>query len=306
MKKGILYFKVITGKIKAKLGIRSKRKNFGNRTYFSPSDTSQLIGEMLRKGTSFSAGRLGMVELNLLIEAEQADTGGPVLFPRKCCGSEWYLVPTNLNSFINTTRQAYKEIDILANWYASSLREEILIQKYTKADLVSTHYSITNPFLQDKPWTKYLAAKKVLVISPFTDEISQQYKIREKLFENPDILPEFELKTYKAIWIQDYMEQNQCSYQDIIDKYLKDISKIDFDVALISCSFPSFALAAGIKRIGKIGIQMGGDLQILFGIKGKRWDSIPAIASLYNEFWIRPNAAHSPTDADKMDQRCYW
>lgn len=40
---------------------------------------------------------------------------------------------------------------------------------------------------------------KVLVIHPFEDTIKSQYQKREKLFPGTDILPEFELKTLKAV-----------------------------------------------------------------------------------------------------------
>ena len=55
------------------------------------------------------------------------------------------------------------------------------------------------PFFVERPWTRILKGKKVLVIHPFDNTIKQQYAKRELLFENPDILPEFELITLKAI-----------------------------------------------------------------------------------------------------------
>ena len=299
------YFKKIQSKLKSRLGIKCKKDNFGGRQYYFPDVVIDKMCRMLESGIPFSVGRMGMVELNWLIEEEQKDDLGKVLFSRKY-DDDWSSVEKNRRQFVEITRDAYKDIDILANWYNCSLEEDILIRKYTKKSLISTDTMIINSFMQNKPWTKYLQGKKVLVISPFVDEIKQQYMVREKLFDNPNILPEFELKIYKGIWIQDYIEKYRCAYRDVYNKYLEDIFQIDFDVALISCSAPSFALASEIKKKGRTGIQMGGALQILFGIKGKRWDEMNEINCLYNEHWIRPGNNNRPRNAEVLDGCCYW
>ena len=44
-----------------------------------------------------------------------------------------------------------------------------------------------------------LENKKVLIIHPFIDTILSQYNFREKIFENKDILPKFDIETVKAV-----------------------------------------------------------------------------------------------------------
>ena len=48
--------------------------------------------------------------------------------------------------------------------------------------------------------------------------------------------------------------------------------KIDFDVAIIGCGAYGFPLAAKLKQAGKQAIHLAGATQLLFGIKGKRWE----------------------------------
>ena len=84
------------------------------------------------------------------------------------------------------------------------------------------------------------------------------------------------------------------------------ILKKDFDIALIGCGAYGFPLAAHVKRIGKQAIHLGGSLQILFGIKGKRWDNHPVISKLYNEHWIRPRVEDKPNKAHLVEDACYW
>lgn len=47
---------------------------------------------------------------------------------------------------------------------------------------------------------------------------------------------------------------------------------VDYDIVLLGCGAYGFPLAAYAKRRGKQAIHMGGSLQLLFGIKGKRWE----------------------------------
>ena len=47
---------------------------------------------------------------------------------------------------------------------------------------------------------EFLRGKKVLVIHPFAETIQHQYEQkRTLLFKNPDVLPEFQLETIKAV-----------------------------------------------------------------------------------------------------------
>lgn len=55
------------------------------------------------------------------------------------------------------------------------------------------------PWFSDYPWSAALKGKKVLVIHPFSETIQKQYKNREYIFPNTEILPEFELQTLKAV-----------------------------------------------------------------------------------------------------------
>ena len=90
-------------------------------------------------------------------------------------------------------------------------------------------------------------------------------------------------------------------------EYMKDeIAKKDFDIALIGCGAYGLPLASHVKRLGKIGIHMGGCLQLLFGIKGKRWDKDPKISKFYNDSWIRPMEVDKPKNYLKVEDGCYW
>ena len=78
--------------------------------------------------------------------------------------------------------------------------------------------------------------------------------------------------------------------------------EINFDVAILGCGAYAFPLAGMLKDDGKVVVNLGGATQLLFGIKGKRWDDL----NIYNESWKRPYI-HERCDAyDKVENGCYY
>ena len=65
-------------------------------------------------------------------------------------------------------------------------------------------------------------------------------------------------------------------------------------------------LAKRLKDKGVIAIVMGGAIQILFGIKGRRWDSHSIISSFYNDDWVYPSQDEVPNGALEIEGGCYW
>ena len=84
------------------------------------------------------------------------------------------------------------------------------------------------------------------------------------------------------------------------------IAQTDFDVAIIGCGAYGFPLAAKVKDMGKVAIHLGGATQILFGIKGARWDLNQKINRWYNEAWTRPSESDKPKNAAAVESACYW
>ncbi len=146
-------------------------------------------------------------------------------------------------------------------------------------------------------WTRALAGKKVLVVSPFFREIESQYRKKDLLWPDGRI-PEFEIDYDPSIWVDDYpggyFEALKCITERVLSK--------DFDVALLGCGELGLPLAGAVKRSGRKAIQLGSVIHILFGLKGKRWDN----KGIYNEHWIRPGEETKPTYSAGIDNNTYW
>ena len=58
--------------------------------------------------------------------------------------------------------------------------------------------------------------------------------------------------------------------------------------------------------LNKPSIYVGGGLQILFGIKGDRWDNHEDVSTFYNSYWVRPLQTEKPIAANSVEGGCYW
>ena len=81
---------------------------------------------------------------------------------------------------------------------------------------------------------------------------------------------------------------------------------VPYDVAITGAGAYSLPLAAHARDTGHAVVQMSGATQLLFGIKGKRWDAHPQISKLYNDAWTRPAASEQPQNKERVEGGSYW
>lgn len=263
-----------------------------------------LLMQMINGNKPFLCSRWGSIEgdavyaeaSGLLTDARMADLKSNAGF--------WPLDRDSLHRFAECSIDAAKEIDVLAAGCWCTRIDELYRLYSPKAVLVRGE--LMAPFWDDVAWSGALAGKKVLVVHPFAKLIDEQYKRRNKLFSSPGILPEFELITYPAVQsIGGNLEFE--SWFDTLDKMKNDISGIDFDVALIGCGAYGMPLGAFIKaHMNKKAVHMGGCTQILFGIRGKRWDEREDYSELFNDYWVRPTDDLKPEGYKDVEGGCYW
>lgn len=194
-------------------------------------------------------------------------------------------------------------LDVLGSW---RIEEMLLLKNFPSAQRIEL--SALEPYLYSHPWSEALAGLKVLVVHPFNTTIERQYHDkRTLLFNDKRVLPQFKsLETVKAVQTIAGNKGDFDTWFEALDTMKATIDAKDYDVAIIGCGAYGFPLAAHVKRSGKKAIHMGGATQLLFGIKGKRWDNHRLIAPLYNEYWVRPATEDIPADSNKVEGGCYW
>ncbi len=210
--------------------------------------------------------------------------------------------PDCLERFARLTLDDIPEIDLLGSWLPAERRLG------NKLEAVRVPLFDLEPYVHRAPWTASLAGLRVLVVHPFEKSIRSQYAKRKVLFKDPEVLPDFELTTYPSVQTIGGSSSRFKDWFEALDYMKEGISALTFDIAIIGAGAYGMPLAAFIKReLRKKAVHLGGATQILFGIKGKRWDGIPLYSDqLYNEHWVRPTLDETPPSAGRVEGGCYW
>jgi len=306
------------GEIKPKV----KNEDFGTLKLNTPNKVSLFISELLESDKPCMISRFGSVELTSAIYYRR---GGHPFWRLRKIFPFWVPLYVN-NAMINNAGffpskkkylcdfsdlifESVKYVDLLGSW----LENELIIKSMTKYEKCCLWY--LEPYWSDIPWTRCLKGKKVLVIHPFAETIKEQYKKRVLLFDNPDVLPEFaKLTVIKSVQSIGGKSNGFKNWFEALQYMAKQIDSTDYDVALIGCGAYGMPLAAHCKKQGKKAIHLGGALQLLFGIKGKRWETKEYGSSLNlnyskiinNPYWVRAKASERPDSANKVEEACYW
>ena len=206
-------------------------------------------------------------------------------------------------SFAKQTLSDAREIDLLGKYQEAKLG--LIPDNMPSAKLIPL--TDLEPFWLDSPWTKALKNKGVLIIHSMPHTIEKQYAKRHELFTNPNILPDFILSVYGSVNSAIGLKTPFANWFDALEKMKSDIARIDFDIAILGCGSYGMSLGAFIKRdLGKKAVHLGGMTQLLFGIRGKRWDSDPKYARLVTPAWTRPLPDDTPAASNTIEGGCYW
>ncbi len=287
------------------------------------SAASELIKQKILGSEPFMISRFGSNELTCILNNYFINTGFtgnianiakgiPYFFSVKKSIIEnmdlvaGFFSPTkeNIKRFCEMSMEDVPEIDVLGSW----LSYEKYLFKYFNKNHVRIQLEDLSPFNHPNPWTKALEGKKVLVVHPFEESITEQYKKRDFLFKNKDVLPAFDMKIVKAVQSNGNNDTIYKTWFDALDAMTEQIAKVDFEVAILGCGAYGMPLAARIKRMGKKAIHVGGAVQCIFGIKGKRWE-IPFYnyqEKFYNDYWVRPKETEKPKEVNKVEGATYW
>jgi hypothetical protein len=185
--------------------------------------------------------------------------------------------------------------------------EELAIIQHYAANATFSEMRFLEPFYFDSPWSGQLEGKNVLVVHPFEDSLITQYAQRESLFANPKVLPKFNLLTIKAEQTNGGgMAGQNMNFTEALGIMANKMSNMDYDIALLGCGAYGLILADHAKASGKQAVHIGGGLQILFGIKGRRWDVHPEISAMFNEHWCRPLLEERTTNYGMIEGGTYW
>lgn len=284
---------------------------YAHKTLETSREVNRRIADMIDSGKPFCVGRFGAVELFTASSFELGITFHQEKSVRQlheCAG----FFPADMTlgpRFTQVLTESYQQLDILA---VNAWRyEPYYIQKFAPEGQILTNLPSFEPWsCPEEPWTQAREGKKVLLIHPFEDTIRSQYRRREAIFPGTKILPEFTLRTLKAVQTSERQQASEfADWFEALEWMYQEAMKIDFDVAIVGCGAYGMPLCAKLKQAGKQAIHLAGATQILFGIRGRRWDESPYfqyVRDFYNDAWVRPGQQERPKDYQVVEGGCYW
>lgn len=287
-------------------------KKADHKAVHSASWGNDYLYERLSSGDPFLSIRFGAVELRLFYHIVKRDLGLQKRIPQKWLDVAFLHAgifsdgEASLNRFKQDSIKALQDADLFLAW--GNYMEDYFLRRYpAKKTREFSHLEAYEAFRYEKPWTKALEGKKVLIVTPFDQSVRAQYEKRALLFPN-GALPNFaSLETVRAPQtINAESLPKGKTWVDILDNLIDECLAKDFDIALIGCGGYGMVLADALYRNGKQALHLGGTTQTLFGILGKRWEQRDYMKPFINEHWVRPGENERPGGFEKVEDGCYW
>lgn len=208
-----------------------------------------------------------------------------------------------------------RECDAIGTWKGTMFVEQnFFINQYNLTPIYSRVFEPFYCILEGiKPWTHSLLGKKVLIVNPFVDSMKKQLTNKFQIFKHEKVfLDEQDFVFYKS-----YMTQAgnhlHSSWVETFKLMCEDIKKLDFDIALLGCGCYGHPLCDFIRNeLNKSAIYVGGGLQLLFGVMGKRWLERQDWQKIIKDNdckFIRPSKEEqcpNYKNAGVVDGGCYW
>jgi len=137
-----------------------------------------------------------------------------------------------------------------------------------------------------------LAGRRVLVVSPFAESISENFHRRHTFFKKNYDYPEFHLElvntpiTYAGLPPEMYPNAD---WFETLESLRDQVSASKFDIALLSCGSYAMPLGVHIEReMKRKAVYVGGVLQLYFGIMGRRYENPFFLDQIHAENYIYP------------------
>lgn len=270
----------------------------------------RIIAETIRERRPAAIGKIGNTELRVLRRAFP-DGGALPRYPDWLreevflCSGVFPPEDALLTRFAEHWAEQLAEFDPLGVWYTRG--EAWAVRRWGDPDARFIEISGLEPYLQRDPWSLALEGRRVLVVTPFARSVERQYARRREVWSaRSPVLPEMDLRTLPVPHGAALVPPRHSDWFDLLRDMTERLEAETFDVVLIGAGALAVPLCAHAKRMGRIGVHTGGTTQVMFGIRGGRFDAVSEIVCLMNEHWIRPAPEETPERADLVENRAYW
>lgn len=268
------------------------------------------IARRIAAGTPSAIGKIGNSELRVLVRWwRAARQGREARFPgwlREEAMVGPGVFPADdafLSAFAAFWLERLRAVDLLAVWHKPG-EAEIVRAHCPAAEFAD--FAALEPYRLERPWTRVLAGRRVAVVTPFPRTVLAQYARRRAVWGEAGVLPDMDLRVVEVPVSPALVPPRHADWFALYAEVAGRLEREPFDVALIGAGALSIPLCAHAKALGRIGIHTGGATQVLFGIRGRRFEAEAHIAPLMNAHWIRPLPEETPERCALVENAAYW
>jgi hypothetical protein len=303
-------------------------------SYGGPDSTEITVGadrimKTMQYVTPFFIGRNGSTEqaaLSFWFTFRKSGVTWPYHLRRNLYigAGVWPPTDESLDKWAQEYMKALGLVDcIAAGWYKPFSDSESAILDYAAPQAFRTTLRSLEPYytIPKFRWTRQLTGKRVAVVTSFFKTVSEQtrspehiYSIWNSLKEPETILPStttwIPIRTYytSEVAMGDSTEWPAGIYnwEDAVNYTVESVMASGATVAIIGCGGLGMIIGARLKELGISVVIMGGAIQVLFGIKGRRWEKHNVISKFWGPSWVWPRDDETPTGAFNLEGACYW
>jgi hypothetical protein len=278
---------------------------------------AKFMCELFKSNKPFLIGRNGTIELDVLIkyfcngnisneEKTKLELNAGI-FP-----------PDLFIEYYEEYSESLRNADAIAEgWY-------VPLKDYEKVILDSINKNRYKLLLRNlepyyvKPelrWTQHLAGKRVAIINSFAEICETQTYMSKAIWgdNSESLLPSntiwIPIRTYYSPRLANGVSQwpeSIHNWKDAVDFTVEKVLQEACNVAIIGCGGIGMIIGHKLKEKGLQCIVMGGATQILFGIRGKRWETHETISKFFNDAWVVPPDSCKPQNYNFIENGCYW
>jgi hypothetical protein len=295
----------------------------------SQTEGAQELVRVVQAGLPYAAGKLGTSEFDVLCwyilhrqnKTAHAKQAYPIhVFQHMVVNAG--LFPTRPDTIDQWAEHMIQHVlptmDLMVEWNPTSKEHEHNFLETHAPQSKRTMLRALEPYYETDISDRYTLAipedAKIAIVSPFWDSILHQATKLHTIWNTNAIwkpshifLP---IQTFYSPLVagacRDHQWSHVSDWRAACDEIVEKVKALDAKYVFVGCGALSLPIVAALKRAGCVALHTGGATQILFGIKGKRWDNHPVISKFYNSDWIRPSAREIPEGARAIENACYF
>jgi hypothetical protein len=283
----------------------------------------RTIEKALTKKEGALIGRNGTIELETLLfrlfgSSPNQEYPASLSKRLELHAGVWPSTKNSLDRWVFMMVEAIRLCDVLvAGWYEplKGPEEALLQQTNTLAPRIPLRSLEPYYVPPEQRWTSLLAGQRVAVVSSFTKTIEEQLEKKDLIWPvaTESLLPENVEWVFFQTGYSPTLAQGVCgwpstvgSWDVAVNSIVKKVVASQASIALIGCGGLGMLIGSELKKRGVIAIVLGGATQVLFGIKGKRWETHSVISRFWNDSWVWPKATETPSGSSLIEGSCYW